>query len=241
MPAGELSYRIADFGQSRSGETQAADSRALAQLHCTLLPDSSLPKLGRGFLEHFYYSVLPQEGLVFGCIAYLDGIPAGFTVHTPYPGTYMGLAIRRHPVRFAWRMALAALTHLGNVIPAWRARKRMAAQSSFASSGPAGAPRRFLEGLYLGVMPEYSRPKFIRETGIHVGRDLVLRGLSLAQGYGVREIRGGVMRTNAAALIVHLSAGWKVEEKERLLVMSDDHVELSYDLTGQIQMSPVGR
>jgi hypothetical protein len=57
----------------------------------------------------------------------------------------------------------------------------------------------------------------------------------------VREIRGGVMRTNAAALIVHLNAGWKVEEKERLLVMSDDHVELSYDLTGQIQMSPVGR
>jgi hypothetical protein len=241
MPASNLGYRIADFGQSRSGETQAADSRALAQLHCTLLPDSSLPKLGRGFLEHFYYSVLPQEGLLIGCVAYVDGIPAGFSVHTPYPGTYMGLAIRRHPVRFAWRMALAALTHPGNVIPAWRARKRMAAQASFAGSGPADAPRRFLEGLFLGVMPEYSRPRFIRETGIHVGRDLVLRGLSLAQGHGAPEMRTGVMRTNAAVLTTLLQVGWKVEERARFLVTSDDHLELRYDLAELPRMLPVQR
>jgi GNAT superfamily N-acetyltransferase len=224
--ASGLRYSIAEFGGN-----QAADQRALAQLHAALLPESSLPKLGRGFLEHFYYSVLPREGLLFGCVAYLDGLPAGFMVNTPHPGSYVGLGIRRHPVRFAWRMMLAALTNPRSLISALRARKRMAAQASLSRESEAGAPERFLEGLFLGVRPEYSRPGFIRESGIHVGRDLVSRSLSLARGYGAPEMRAGVMRTNTAALMVLLKAGWEIEEEVHCLVTSDDHLELSYSFT----------
>src|SRR5580698_6488811 len=124
LAASGLRYSIAEFGGN-----QAADHRALAQLHAALQPESSLPRLGRGFLEHFYYSILPREGLIFGCVAFLDGLPVGFMVNTPYPGSYMGLAIRRHPVRFAWTMAQVALTHPGSLISALRGRQRMAAQA----------------------------------------------------------------------------------------------------------------
>jgi len=221
-----LRYSIAEFGGNRP-----ADRRALAELHAALLPASSLPKLGRGFLEHFYYAVLPREDLVFGCVAYLDELPVGFMVNTRYPGSYMSMAIRRHPVRFAWRMALAAFTNTGSLISALRARKRMQAQAASSGSGHPDAPERFLEGLFLAVRPEYTRPGFVRESGLHIARDLLSRSLSLASECGAPEMRVAVMRTNAAALALYLRGGWEIEEDRPRLVTSEDHLELKYSFS----------
>jgi hypothetical protein len=215
-----VEYRLADFSAS-----EAPDSAALAQLHQTLLPDGALPRMGLGFLRHFYYTVLPREGLIFGSLAYVDGHAAGFCVNTPYPGAYMSMGIRKHPLRFAWRAGLSAVAHPGGVAASLRARKRMQAT---ASSQTTSASRRFFEGLFLGVAPVYTHPKFIRATRILVARDLMLRTLDQCRRYGVRELRAGVMRDNVGALMLHLNTGGKIEREQALLSMSEGHLELSH-------------
>lgn len=210
-------YRIVEFGCGAG-----ADSEALADLHLSLLPDSSLPRMGRPFLKHFYYSVLPDEGLIFGSIAYVDGIPAGFVVNTPYPGEYIRMAIRRHPIRFGVQVARAFLAKPSRVVAALRARKRITVPS--ARPNDARPPRRFVEGLFLGVAPE-----FIRSPGLHISRDLMDRALRQAAAFAP-EIRSPIMRTNVAALMLHLNTGWKIEKDDRVLPISDEHLELSHTL-----------
>jgi hypothetical protein len=210
-------YRFVDFGCGAG-----ADSGAIADLHLTLLPDSSLPRMGRPFLKHFYYSVLPDEGLIFGSIAYVDGIPAGFVVNTPYPGEYMRLAIRRHPVRFAVQAARAFLAKPSRAVAALRARKRITAPP--ARPNEVRTPRRYVEGLFLGVAPE-----FIRSPGLHISRDLMDRALRQAAAFAP-EIRSPIMRTNVAALMLHLNTGWKIVKDDRVLPISADHLELSHTL-----------
>ena len=215
-----VEYRFADFG---GGEKP--DSAALAQLHQMLLPGSALPRMGPGFLRHFYYTVLPREGLIFGSVAYVDGRPAGFSVNTPYPKAYMSMGIRRHPLRFAWRAGLALAARPARIASALRARARVQKTASSQTTGPT---RRFFEGLFLGVAPAYTDPKFIRETGILVGRDLMLRALDQCRRYGASELRAGVMRDNIAALMLHFKTGWNIEREQTLLSMSEGHVELSH-------------
>lgn len=185
--------------------------------------------MGRPFLERFYYSVLPDAGLIFGSIAYVDGAPAGFGVSTPYPGKYIRMGIRRHPFNFGAQMALAFLADPRRAASVLRARKRMAAAP--ARSNTVRAPRPFVEGLFIAVAPEYLDPKFIRSSGLHISRDLMMRSLRQAAAYGT-EMRAGVMRTNIAALMLHLDTGWKIEEDDRVLPISDEHLELSHSLAG---------
>ena len=210
-------YRLVDFGCGAG-----ADSGALADLHLALLPDSSLPQMGLSFLKHFYYSVLPDEGLIFGSIAYVDGIPAGFVVNTPYPGEYIRLAIRRHPIRFGVQVARAFLAKPSRVVAALKARKRITVSS--APQDEARPPRKFVEGLFLGVAPE-----FIRGPGLHISRDLIERALRQAAAFAP-EIRSPIMRTNVAALMLHLNTGWKIEKHDRVLPIGADHLELSHTL-----------
>ncbi len=168
--------------------------------------------------------------MIFGAVAYVDGQPAGFIVNTAYPGSYVSMGARLSPLRFAWELGLAALSRPGRIVSALRARTRMKIAAASASSGApgasAGSSKQFAEGLFLGVKPEYTRPKFIRTTGCNVARDLLRRSLDLCAAYRVRELRCGIMRDNMAALVVHFQAGFQ-EDGERLIGATAEHAELS--------------
>ena len=77
VPHKKVDYKIVPFGGG-----VLPNSRHIAELHADLLPRSPLTKLGVGFMERFYYKVLPKQGLIFGAVAYVDGRAAGFVSAT---------------------------------------------------------------------------------------------------------------------------------------------------------------
>lgn len=114
---GERLLTVTAFGRG-----QPAPARQLAALHRELLPTSPAVRLGAGFLERFYYGVLPEEGLMLGTVVYVDGEIAGFVAATPDASGFLATAVRRrwatlvsilvrHPpsARGAWAAARIAL------------------------------------------------------------------------------------------------------------------------------------
>lgn len=88
------------------------DVGELSAIHCEALPDDLLPKLGRRFLERFYYSyvvshedhacVLAEESGSVTSVIVLSRDPAAITRH-----------LRSNPVLLAIRLATAAVRDLG--------------------------------------------------------------------------------------------------------------------------------
>ena len=76
-PLRKVNYKIVPFGAGTCPNTSQC-----ASLHAELLPRSPLTKLGTGFMERYYYKILPRQGYIFGAVAYVDGSPAGFVSAT---------------------------------------------------------------------------------------------------------------------------------------------------------------
>ena len=99
-PGKKVDYRIVPFGGG-----VLPNVRHIARLHAELLPDSPLTKLGAGFMERFFYNVLPKQGLIFGAVAYVDCRPAGFVSATYDSDQLLRRAVRWNWLRLAWVLA----------------------------------------------------------------------------------------------------------------------------------------
>lgn len=86
--------RLEPFGLAR-GRAHPSTAPVLTELHQELLPTSPAVRLGPHFLRDFYYTVLPEEGLIFGFVAVEAELPVGFAVATRDSDGFLGTAIRR--------------------------------------------------------------------------------------------------------------------------------------------------
>ena len=175
-----------DFGTDRP-----APSADLARLHLELLPTSPVLGFGEAFLEHFYYRVLPAEGMIFGSVAYDGDEPVGFVVATRSANTFMQTALRR-----CWRdLAKVLLRHpptprtVVNAVGLVRHRH--------SSTGPDIA-----EILSLGIRPQN------RRRG--VGRDLIRH---TCERLGDVPVQALVDETNMPSRRMFDELGWSVTSR----------------------------
>lgn len=161
-------YRIVPFGAG-----VVPNLEDISFLHSQLLPRSPLSRLGRSFMERFYYKALPEQDLIFGAIAYVDNRPAGFISATYDSDHLLTKAIRWNVFRLSWVLAttfpsprrLAALFEGTGVVQTRRPK------TSLRSKRDAG--RLTGEILSLGIRESYRRPEFQAQTGIDLYRDLI--------------------------------------------------------------------
>ena len=188
-----------DLTLLRFGDGQPAPAGDLADLHRKLLPTSPLLLLRRHFLEDFYYGVVPQEGLVFGTVAYEEGRPVAFVVATGDSNGFLTTAIKRR-----WRsLASIIVRHPPSPKAGWQALRLL------ASRGRGSDTERDLgEILSLGVLaPDAGGPSSskVRRTLSHCLIDHVLARLS------DRPVIALVDETNAPARLMYGAMGWTVE------------------------------
>jgi hypothetical protein len=170
-------------------------SRELAELHAELLPTSPLHAFGPAFAEQFYYGVLPEEGLVFGQVAYNgDGHPIGFIAVTRDADGFLGTALRRR-----WRSLLwISLRHPPAPRRAWEALRLMRERESSSSTEPRA------EILSLGVRLSASGQRANLERG-RVARGM----LDWAVGeLADQPIQALVDETNLPARLMYGELGW---------------------------------
>ena len=164
----QVNYKIVPFGAG-----VVPNTKHIAELHADLLPRSPLTKLGKSFMERFYYKVLPKQGLIFGAVAYVDGRPAGFVSCTYDSDHLLATAVRWNVFRLAWvglttfpspKRVMAVAESLGIV----KARQRKAdiplEKSSMGLTG---------EVLSIGVRKSFRGRDFKLQTGVEIGKDLM--------------------------------------------------------------------
>ena len=197
----EPDYRIVEFGRSSDGAAPAAD---LAGLHAELLSHSPLVLMGPAFVERFYYTRLPEMGLISGAVAYVNGEAAGFIVATPEPNDFMDRAMKRHWLGVCWNLATSVLKNparLRALAEAYRIQKNVDAQDYGPEMG---------EMLSFGVLEAYRSRAFVRETGISIGVDLLERATAQLRAAGKQQVRAIVDKDNLEAQLFYRFQGWRV-------------------------------
>jgi ribosomal protein S18 acetylase RimI-like enzyme len=193
------SYAVLPFGAGAP-----APARALARLHTALLPASPISSLGRPFMERFYYTILPREGLICGAVAYVDHQPAGFVAATHDADGFMRSALRRWWPHLAWVVGISVLVAPKSVGAAWEAWRVM------RSRVPAGDSHSAGEILSLGVLPAYRQPHFIRQSGVRISTDLLDSAIAQLRAKRVQVIRATVSADNTPAKLFYSGLGWSI-------------------------------
>lgn len=190
-------YRVVALNASNTAS--AAD---LAALHAQLLGHSPVALLGPDFMRRFYYTALPQMGLIFGAVAYVDSEPAGFIVATADSAGFMRTGIRRAWWRLGWTMLSSLVRNPARVAAVWEAFGIMRGVEQAPSEKPVG------ELLSFAVLPQFRERRFVARAGLRISQDLLreaMKGLRLA---GVTHGRAIVDADNLEARLFYLGNGW---------------------------------
>jgi hypothetical protein len=191
---GENLLTVSAFGRGRP-----APAQRLAALHRELLPTSPAVRLGAGFLERFYYGVLPEEGLMLGTVVYVDDEIAGFVAATPDANGFLATAVRR---RWA-TLASILVRHPPSPRGAWAA-----ARIALDRGNQRGAD--VAELLSLGVRaPEHGGP-VSASVRRRVTRELLRSTLAALDG---RTVVALVDESNTLARLMYGGMGWTVTDR----------------------------
>jgi ribosomal protein S18 acetylase RimI-like enzyme len=181
----------------------------LAKLHLDLLPTSPISLLGPLFAQAFYYRLLPQQGLIWGAVAYVDQRPVGFIVATHDPANFMGRALRRHWPYLIWIVALSVLQNpIQRLAAVWEALQIMGHLPTMT------LPDRQAEVLSLGVREAYRRTQFGSQSGRHIAADLFNVVKQNIQAMDLASVRAVVDLDNAQARSFYGRMGWQLRRSD---------------------------
>lgn len=198
-----IAYDLVSFGPD-----SAPPTRDLSRLHESLLAGSAVAAIGQRFMEGFYYSILPREGIIFGVVAYVDGRPAGFVVATDDSAGFMRAAVRRWWPSVGWLVATSVLWSPKSMKAVWDVcyaiRKR---------TGRGGLEARG-EILSLGVCAEYRSSSFVRRSGLRISNDLLDHAVAQLGKRGVSVVRALVNAENIATKLFYCERGWSLSQNQ---------------------------
>lgn len=197
-----IAYHLVSFGPN-----SAPPTRDLTRLHESLLAESAVAAVGQRFMERFYYSILPREGLIFGVVAYVDGRPAGFVVATDDSAGFMRAAVRRWWPYVGWLVATSILRSPKSMKAVWdvcyairkRALRRLEARGEILS---------------LGVCAEYRTTSFMRHSGLRISNDLLDHAVAQLAKRGVCVVRALVNAENIATKLFYCERGWSLSQNQ---------------------------
>jgi len=191
-------YELKQFGAGAP-----PNARDISELHAALLPASPITLLGPRFREEFYYKDLPEMGLLFGAVAYVEGRAAGFVAATHDSDGFMAAALARKPLRAAWIVATALVAGPRRIVAVWEALSIKRGRERSAES------LRKAEILSLGVLPEYRSG-----SGWSIARDLVQSVLDLFQASGAARVCAVVDADNQPSLRFFEKLGFRLSRAE---------------------------
>ncbi len=174
--------------------------RAAANLHAELLPDSFVARMGRLFMERFYYRDLVREGLI-RCDLFLSGDQAvGLSAYTLYPYDFMDRGKRK------FFLKLAVLTILSFVLQP--ARLGAVLSISRLSKKRDLTPRDKKVGEYLSLAVRASHAADAEEsTGLRASQALFARAADFLKSQGCRRMFLVIKKTNFFAMRFHRERG----------------------------------
>lgn len=192
------------------------DTKAIAELHELILGDSIFVRLGRPFLEGFYYALLTEDRLAFAYVCEYEGRPVGFIAMAASHESFYGQIKHRAPL-LAWSLIRSVVCSPKTVISVLQAigflfRKgdlircdaggellQIAVHPDYRAHGDDGKPTKFFEktkgrvarGLYLAAMEELKK-RGVKDFRIMTGDNNVASNAFYSK-MGARKCESGIM------------------------------------------------
>lgn len=184
--------------------------KSIAKLHLELLHFGPMARLGELFLRCFCYEILIRDGLMKAALYEVNRRPAGFIAYTDRSISFHRMAIRRHIGKVAFLVALSIVREpmvLLRLPKAVRLMFSRRAEQQFEQDPLA-------EILAIGVLQEYTKPAFIKKTGVRISKALVSHAASYFRQVGLKRMRVVVQQVNKPALFFYHSLGARFEPYE---------------------------
>jgi hypothetical protein len=174
--------------------------KILARLHEDLLPDSLIAKLGRFFMERFYYSKLVGCGLIQCNLFIHDDRVVGFCGFTRYPYTFMSEGRRKYGLLLAWVLLVSVLVRPSRFFDIHEAARQGRTRKPHPDNVYDG------EFLSLAVLPYHAHAKD-DVSGLRVSDALYQRTLDFMKSCNLSHIRSMVKVSNRLAIRFHERQG----------------------------------
>ena len=166
-----------------------ADTKELARLHKEILGDSIFVRLGRPFLEGFYYTLLAGDDVAFAYVCEDEGKAVGFIAMAASHEAFYGQTKKQAP-RLAWSLFRSMLSSPKTIGSIFQAMGFLAKKGSLIQCDAEG------ELLQIAVDPAYrtrqddGKPTaFFERTKTRVARELYRAALEELTQRGVRDFR----------------------------------------------------
>ncbi len=177
-----------------------AHLRAAAELHASLLPESFVARMGRLFMERFYYLDLVRAGLIRCDLFFTGGQAVGLSAYTPYPYDFMDRGRRKFFLKLAVLTILSLVlqpTRLGAVLSVSRLSKKRDL-----------APRDKEAGEYLSLAVRASHTGDAEEsTGLRASQALFAKAADFLRSQGCRRMFLVIKKSNFFAMRFHRERG----------------------------------
>lgn len=184
------------------GDGTRTPAQDLTRLHMELFGPGSVWGLSRNLVERFYYGCLPESGLLFGSVAYLDDVAIGFAAATLRPASFLADGLSRH-----WGQAARALLREPLLaLSMWPKLRAMREASTLEPA--AGAPAQLLA---IGVLPDYRSRRFKQRLGVSPSTELLRAVTDRFVAQGVSRAVLYVERGNLDAHRFYAREGWQPE------------------------------
>ena len=161
---------------------KAGESREIAEIHFSLIPESPLSNLGLDFLDKCYYRKMIEDNEFVCLVAKFNGVISGFIAGIlNEKEIFLRLAIRNF-MYFSFNILRLLLTSSLSIGCLSSALKRVLNQ---------GKNFRHLKVklLSLAVLPEYRSREFRNKHGIHIAKDLFYAWVQLLREKGIEKFK----------------------------------------------------
>jgi ribosomal protein S18 acetylase RimI-like enzyme len=217
-----MKYEIREIDPSNE-----KDVATVTRLHLELLPQGPMAGLGELFLRRFCYTRLIRDGLMKAALFQIGGNPAGFAAYTDRSITFHRKAIRKRWGYVAYLVLLSVAREPRILARLPRAVRLMLCRRCDLALGEDP----LAEIVAIGVRRNYTRPSFVRRTGIKISEELIKHALSHFRQVGLDKVRMLVDEDNKAALLFYHSMGARIEPYEQA---NEPTVQVWLDLGHQL-------
>ena len=188
------------------------DTKRIAELHEMILGDSIFVRLGRPFLEGFYYALLTEDKLAFAYVYEHEGKAVGFIAMAASHESFYGQIKHRAHI-LAWSLIRSMCSSPKTIGSILQAIGFLMKKGDLIKCDAGG------ELLQIAVHPDYrahgddGKPtKFFEKTRIRVARSLYLAAMNELKDRGVKDFRIMTGDDNVASNAFYSKMGAKKVE-----------------------------
>ncbi|MGR3173272.1 MAG: hypothetical protein ACUZ8N_01570 [Candidatus Scalindua sp.] len=178
----------------------AEESREIAQIHVSLLPESPLSNLGVDFLDRCYYRKMIEDDEFVCLVAKFNGKISGFLTGSFDEKGVVLRCIKKNYGYFIINTLRLILNTSLNIKSILNVLKNIKEHGIAIGQNSSEYEHLKVRCISVAVLPEYRTREFVKKHRVKVGVELFTSWVRLLQEKGIEAFRFEVLKSNTLAV-----------------------------------------